>query len=274
MGRDDVAGLAAEMAFHVLFALFPFLIFSAAIFGFIGDLVGHDNLFSALMRLLAFLLPQEIQQVMDDWVAGVVNTRSVGLLTLGAAAALWSATGGVGTLIKGLNRSYRVAEDRPFWQARVMAVLTTVGLTAFMVAGVTAYAYGERLGRWVTDQLQLGEGFLTAWRFVQGPGVTAGLALYLVVLYAMLPNAGVGFRGALPGASFATVAWIMLTMAFSLYLSNFATYDATFGSLGAAVMLMAWMYAVSLILLVGGEINATLRDRRRRAGLYLRVIRP
>src|SRR5437660_12385955 len=89
ISADDIPGLAAEMAYHFLFALFPFLIFIAALVGFIGSWVGSDNLFVALIQLLAPLVPPEVQRVINEWVAGVVSTHSTGLLTFGAVGALW-----------------------------------------------------------------------------------------------------------------------------------------------------------------------------------------
>jgi membrane protein len=258
VGRDDVPGLAAEMAYHFLFALFPFLIFIAALVGFIGSWVGSDNLFVALIQLLAPLVPPEVQRVINEWVAGVVNTHSPGLLTFGAVGALWSASGGAGTLIKGLNRSYGVREDRPLPQTLLLAVLVTLVLALVMLSGVLLYTFGERFGSWLTVVLGGGEWFHSMWNLTRGPGVTVVLALLLLAVYALLPNVRVGWRRALPGTIFAIVAWIALTALFSTYLANFGSYEVTFGSLGAAVMLMFWMYAVSLILVIGGEINAAV----------------
>jgi len=260
-GRDDISGLASQMAYHFLFALFPFLIFIAAFVGFIGSWIGSDNLFSVLIQLLSPLVPPEVQRIINDWVSGVLNTHSPGLLTFGAIGSLWSASGGVGTLITGLNRSYGVREDRGLLQKLVLSVLLTLAFSLLMLIGIALYTYGERLGIWLMMTLNRGEGFHTAWNLARGPGVTVALALLLWALYALLPNVRVGWRSALPGAVFAMAAWITLTALFSIYLKNFGSYDVTFGSLGAAVMLMFWMYAVSLILLIGGEINAALMGR-------------
>lgn len=258
IGEDDVSGLAAEMSYRFLFALFPFFIFLAALLGFIGARVGQANLFSSVMVFIGTFAPGDVQQILDDWVSGVVGTQSPGLLTVGAAGALWGAASGVGTLMKGLNRAYDVDENRPFWQAQVLALLTTVALAALVAGGAVLYAFGEWLGAWLAAAFDLGAGFLAAWSFLRGPGVAIGLAIALVLLYAALPNTRVPLARAVPGAVVATVAWVGLTLGFSFYVHNFGSYDRTFGSLGTAVVLMVWMYAVGLILLVGGEINAVL----------------
>jgi membrane protein len=256
MGEHDVSGLAAEMAYRFLFALFPFLIFLAAVVGFVGARTGQQHLFDTIMTFMTVLAPPEIQQVVNDWVAGVVSTQSPGLLTVGVAGALWGAAGGVGTLIKGLNRAYGVEETRPFPKVQGMALLTTVVLALMMLVGAGLYLFGDWLGMLLAAQFGLGNAFLTFWALLRGPAVAVGLALLLVLVYAVLPNRDINGRQALPGAVAATTGWVLLTLGFSFYISNFGSYDRTFGSLGAAVVLMVWMYAVGLILLIGGEINA------------------
>lgn len=258
ISADDVPGLAAEMAFRFLFALFPFLLFLAALVGFVGARVGADNLFATAMDFIAVLAPPEVQHILDDWVAGVVASQSPGLLSLGAAGALWGAAGGIGTLVKGLNRAYDAETERPFWLAQGLALLTALVLAILMLGGIALYASGEWLGRLLAARLGLGDLFLVVWTVLRGPGVAASLALALLFIYAVLPNTRVGLRQAAPGALFATAGWVLLTLGFSLYLSNFGSYDRTFGSLGAAAILMLWMYFVSVVLLIGGELNALL----------------
>ncbi|MEA2639578.1 MAG: rane protein [Chloroflexota bacterium] len=262
ISADDVPGLAAETAYRFLFALFPFLIFLAALLGFIGARIGQEQLFTMLISFVAPVVPAEIQHVLNDWVAGVVHAQSGGLLTVGAAGALWGAAGGVGTLMKGLNRAYDVAENRPFLQAQALALGTTLLLAIFMVSGLALYAVGDWLGGRLASSLGLGAGFRTVWSILQGPGVAVGLWIVLLLLYRWLPNTNVKLRHAIPGALFAVVAWVAVTVGFSAYVTHFGSFDRTFGSLGAAVVLMFWMYAVGMILLIGGELNAILAGQK------------
>jgi len=256
ISADDISGLAAEMAYRFLFALFPFLIFVAALVGFVGARIGSQDLFSDVMDQISRLAPPEVARVLSDWISGVLKTQSTSLLTLGAAGALYGAAGGVGTLVKGLNRAHEVEETRPFWKMQAMALMTTLALALFMLGGVLLFTLGEWLGDWLASQLGLGEVFSAVWGLLTGPGMAAGLCIVLVVLYRVLPNTTIRVSQAIPGAVFATVAWVVLTLGFSFYLSHFGSYERTFGSLGTAVVLMVWMYFVGMILLIGGEINA------------------
>ena len=262
IGADDATGLAAEMAYHSLFALFPFLLFLAALLGFIGERVGTRDLFSKAMELITLLAPPEVQQVLADWTAAMLGTRSPGLLSVGAIGALWGAAGGTGTLIKGLNRAYGVKETRPAWKKIGLQLGATVG-----IGTATAVGVGLSLaGQWASQGLQ-NIPFLTielrgVVELARGPGVALGLGLILWLLYTLLPNTETRCWSTLPGAMFATLAWVALTAGFSFYLVKGGLPGWTFGSLSVGVVLMLWLYFVGLILIIGGEINALLSGRR------------
>jgi membrane protein len=265
IGKHDSMGLAAETAYRFLFALFPFLIFVAAFLGTVGQLIGAENLFSDFMAVIGLIAPPEIYQLLDDWVTSVIHTSSTSLMTLGAVGALYGATGGMGTVIKGVNRAYEVVETRPFWQVQAMALTAIVALTILILIGLVLFTAGERLGNWLVATFGLGEDFLTIWHACQGPAVFAGFGLVLVAIYRALPNTNIGLMNAIPGAIVAIAGWVVLTLGFSFYLSNFGNYNLIFGSLGAVVVLMVWMQLVALILLLGGEINALLAEGRARS---------
>jgi membrane protein len=270
IGDDDVPGLSAEMAYRFLFALFPFLIFLAAVVGFIGTWLGSTDLFAQVMQFVSPFFPPEVQVVLAEWVQGVQSTQSPGLLTAGVAGALWGAAGGVGTLIKGLNRAYDVVENRSFWRSQALSLLTTVVLVLLMVGGVAFVTIGERLITWAVDTFELGDRVWVLWNLIKGPGITVAFCVMLAVTYALLPNQRLALRHTWPGALAATIAWQLLTMGFGFYLTHFASFDEILGSLGAAFVLMFWMYAVGFILLVGGEINALVSGRKQeeRAATY------
>jgi membrane protein len=224
--------------------------------------VGYTNLFTLVMGFLTLLFPPEVQRLLGDWVAGVLLTQSTGLLTFGAVGALWGAAGGIGTFMKGLNRAYRVTENRPFWKTQMYSLMTTILMTVIMIGGVGLYTFGRSLGELIAADFGLGPKFLAAWEWIRVPAVDIGLVLVLVFMYRALPNVSVSWRGAVPGAVFAAVGWAVLTTGFSFYVGHFGSYDKTFGSLGAAVVLMVWMYMVGMILLLGGELNAAIGGRK------------
>ena len=263
ISTTDVMGLAGEMAYRFLFALFPFIIFVVAFVGFIGAKIGSSDLVSRVMALMALAFPEPVQEVLRDWGSQVLQTQSTGLLTFGAIGALIGATGGIGTLIKGLNRAYGVKETRPYWARYGMALLVTIVFTLVMLGGVAAFTIGELIVRWAVDHLGVDPEIWFWWNLIRGPGVAVGLAVVFMVIYGALPNRRLGIRHTWPGASLATLAWLVLTAGFGFYVTHIGSFDRTFGSLGAAVMLMVWMYAVGVIMLVGGHVNAMLGGVKR-----------
>jgi membrane protein len=259
---DDVMGLAAEMAYQFLFALFPFFVFLAALLGFVSAHTGQENLFGVVMRFSAILAPEEIQALVRDWVTTVVYSQSTGLLTFGALGAFVGAGVGIATLVKGLNRAHRVARDRPFWRAQVVFVLGILAYAGVMIAGVTIYTIGDWTVRRLAALGGLDPGFAEVWRLIHGPGVALGLFLVLLVLYSLLPYVWVDRRANAVAALFATVGWLVVTRGFSFYLSHLGIFGPTYGAFAATIILMVWMYAISTILLIGGEISAVLAGHR------------
>jgi len=255
---DDVPGLAAELSYQFLFALFPFFLFLAALLGFVGAHTGRADLFTQTMQFIATLAPTAVQQVIREWVYNVVYTQSTELVSAGIALCLFGSTAGIGTLGKGLNRAHRVHGGRPLWLGLLLALLITVALAATMLVGVMAFTLGQWAGPQLARDPRLAQGFLDFWELLRGPVLLVGLFAVLAVVYRVLPTARVTFRQALPGAAFAALAWFTLLHAFSFYLAHFGIFGPTYGALSVVIVLLVWLYAVSVILLVGGEINAML----------------
>ncbi len=249
-------GLAAEMAYNYLFALFPFFVFLAALLGFVGARVGHADLFTQVMLLVALLGPQEIQDLVRDWVYSVVYTQSPALLTLGAGLALFGATAGMSTLAKGLDRAHKSKTTRSWWKALLIAVLATLALDTVMLSGFLTYA----LGGWLMERLPASHEISAALRdgldLSRGLATAVGLFVVLTLLYAVLPNGTVAFRYAAGAALFVTLVWTVITRGFGLYLTYLGQFSGTYGAFSAVIVLMVWLYAVSTVLLIGAELSA------------------
>ena len=253
---DDLMGLAAEMAYNYLFALFPFFLFLAALLGFVGTRIGHADLFTLVMTFIAVLGPEEIQDLVRGWVHAVVDTESPGLLTLGAGLSLLGSTAGISTLAKGLDRAHKSKTGRNFWVGLLIALLATLSLHTVMLSGFLTYALGE----WLLDRVAAGYGLSgdvhTTLDMLRGPAITAGLFAVLTVLYWALPTTRVRVAYAAAGALFATVAWTAITRGFGIYLLYLGHFSGTYGAFAAGIVLMVWMYGVSTVLLIGAEISA------------------
>jgi membrane protein len=250
--EDNAFGRAAELAYFFLLALFPFLIFLLSVFSFLSGLQ------EALLDWLAQVMPGEAMQLVADWVENVVGDRSGGLLSLGLLGALWAASTGMAAVINALNTAYDVEEGRPFWKARLVAIGLTISLSVFIVGGQVLIMFGDWLALWLAGLVGLGDTFIAVWRYVD---YLIGLLLLTIgvgLIYHFAPNVKRKWRLITPGAIFAVVTSIIVSTLFSFYLRVAPSQSATYGSLGAVIVLMLWLYLLGLALFIGGEINSVI----------------
>src|SRR6185503_6387388 len=250
--KDNVVGAAAELSYYFLLALFPLLIFLTSIIGF---LPGVDN---SLLIALEKALPPDAMRLVREVLEDVVSHRSGGLLSFALIGTLWAASSGMVSLMEALNVAYDAKENRPFWKRRLIALGLTLILAVLVLGGSALIMLGHRIGGWLESKLSLSGAFAFVSNTV---GYLTGCGLLLsgiLLLYYFAPNVDLSKRRVIPGALFASVGIVMGSLLFSLYLRIAPSASATYGSLGAVVTLMLWLYITGLLLLVGGEINSEL----------------
>ena len=197
----------------------------------------------------------------------VLGEEKPGLLSFGLVAALWAASGGMGSTMKAMNRAYDVEETRPFWKRTALSVGLTILTGSFFIGAFVLAVVGQALESTVAEALALGSELraaLVVGRFVIA---VALLALAIALLYWAAPNAKLPFKWLTPGSVLFVVCWIIGSLAFGWYVSNFGSYNATYGTLGGVVVLMIWFYLTALILLAGAELNALLAQKEEPAAV-------
>jgi membrane protein len=244
---------AAELAYYFLLALFPMLIFLTSLIGFLPD--AQENIF----RALASVMPGDAMKLVHETIRDVVRNRSGGLISFGALGALWAASGGVSAVMNALNVAYDAKEERSFWKVRLIAIGLTVSLAMLIVGGVILIMFGDRFSEWMAARLSLGVAFTVFWGVVDYLLGLVFVFLGLQFIYYFGPNIKQGWRWITPGAVFAVVSLIIASMLLSLYLRYGPSYSATYGSLGAVIVLMLWLYLMGAVVIIGGEINAKIR---------------
>jgi len=248
-GEDDVLGASAELGYYFLLALFPMLIFLTSLIGFIPDL--QASIFHELRRLA----PSDAMRVVNETMEDVVSKRGGGWLSFGILGTLWAASTGTAALIDTLNRAYEVKETRSYWKIRLIALALTVGLSLVVVLSSAIIMLSDRLPVWLGARLGISGGLLGWWTAVDYLLGLALLALATGTIYRFGPDLKGKCRWITPGSIFAAVAAAIASWLFSLYLRLAPSYSATYGSLGAVVVLMLWLYLIGLVILIGGEIN-------------------
>ena len=260
---DDLMGLAAEMAYRFLFALFPLLLFMAASLGFVGEAVGLDDILSELLEQSEPLLPPEVYSMLERYVQGLLQEQSPSFLAIGILGTLWGAAGGVGTLIKALNRAYDVERPRPLWRRQLLALIVVALLPPAAMSFFIVAVLGRVIAEALTNLFRIGPAVSLAFTYGRWPVLMVLLLLGLSLLYHVLPHVNHQYRWSLPGSAFATMSWTIVTFAFSVYLANFNNYDVTYGSFGTVMIFMLWLYLVSVVMLIGAEINSLLEPQQR-----------
>ena len=253
---DNVFGTAAELAYFFLLSLFPLLIFLASLVGFLPGL--RENILASLGKAM----PDDAMRIVEHTLRDAVGKRSRGLLSFGFIASLLAASNGVVALIGTLNIAYEVKERRPYWKLWLIAIALTIGLSVLVIAGALLIMFGDRLSRLSSGLLGLRSPMFSVWRAVD---YLIGVALLLVAIeaaYYFGPDRNQRWQWITPGAVFAVVATAIGSVLFGLYLRLGPSYSATYGSLGAVIVLMLWLYLVGLAVLIGGEINGAIEAAR------------
>jgi membrane protein len=251
---DDCLGKAAQLSYAFLFALFPFLLFLTTLLGYLPV----PNLMEQIIALLAAVLPGDALHLIQDNIRTLVTTQHGGLLSFGIFAALWTAASAIRVIIETVNRAYGVQDGRPFWKVWGIALLFTIGLPLFMLVSMSLVVFGPQIGGWMAAQIGLGALFQGLWNVLRWLVSLVLLLVAMAPVYAWAPDVAHAWRWITPGAVFAILATLLTSLGFSYYVTHFGSYDATYGSIGAVIVLLTWMYLTGLFLLVGGEINAAI----------------
>src|SRR5919205_3981506 len=190
-----------------------------------------------------------------------------GKLSFGILATLWAAANGMGAISDSLNAAYDLKETRPWWKVRLIAVGLTLALSFLIISSLVLVLYGHDLADAVAGRFGLGEAFALAWKVLQWPIVLAFVLLAFALIYYFAPDSHrQDWKWITPGAIVGVALWLLISFAFKTYLEFFNSYSATYGSLGAVIILMLWFYFTGIAILVGGEMNSEIENEMARQG--------
>lgn len=260
----DLAGVAAELAFRMFLALFPFFIFVASLSAFIADKLDMENPTDEIMSLIGDSLPADVSSVLRNELTSVLDSSNAGLVSIGVLAAIAAASSGFNTIMKSMNRIYGIQEGRPFLLRYLISMVLTVLAGSVFVTAFLLFILGQLYGPDLAGKIGLGGVAAQLVYYGRWPAAMIVVMLAVDFLYWVTPNQRGGFLWVTPGGVIFTLGWLAATFLFGLYVSRFGSYNATYGALGAVVILMLWFYMTSLILFVGAEVNAVLSKHVKR----------
>jgi len=262
---DDGWAMASHLAISALMALFPFLIFATTLASFLGA----DAFAETAVHLVFDTWPDQIAEPISREVVNVLTIQRGDLLTYGAALAAYFASNGVEALRTSLNRAYRVVETRSIWKRRTQSLffvlIATIGFVIISILLVFApliARFLEARFEWIQPYM----GTITLWRFIIASLV---IVLGLIAVHIWLPDGKRRLIDLVPGIIFTLIAWLIGSTVFAAYLDNFASYVTTYAGLASIMVAVVFLYIVSAIFILGGELNASIRrylDARARVG--------
>ena len=253
---DEISAMSSQLAYNLLLSFFPFLILLLTILGY-SSIKSQD-----ILAILRNILPSEVFGLIKKTIIEIVDIKRGGLLSISMIITIWTASNGFNAVIRCLNKAYDEKEERSFFKVQLTSILCTLGLALIIIIALTLLVFGDIGGDFLKEHFKypnLIENLLDFARYF------TGLIVMLVVFNAMYkytPSKRLTFKETFPGAVFSTVGWILTSFGFSYYINHFGNYSKIYGSIGAIIALMSWLYLSSIIILIGGEINATITYRK------------
>jgi membrane protein len=258
--EDNLTDWAAALTYYSVLAIFPALIVLVSILGLVGESATQpliDNLGTVAPGPAKDIFTSALKNLQGDQGAAGV------LFVVGLVGALWSASGYVGAFMRASNAIYDIDEGRPVWKTLPVRVSLTLVLLTLLAISTIAVVLTGGLAAKVGDLVGLGSTAVTVWNIAKWPVLLVVVSFMFALLYWAAPNVKhPGFRWVSPGGLLAVVAWLIASGAFALYVSNFSSYNKTYGALGGVVVFLVWLWISNIVILLGAEFNAELERQR------------
>ena len=259
---DLMTQWAAALTYYSLLSLFPALLFAVAVLGYFGQ---QSLVTEAADYLKEVGAPPETVNAITSALESAIRERSTaaGALVLSLVTTLLGATGAFNSAGQALNRVWRVEEGRGYVKRKLVNLLWTLTLLALMLVTLVLVFLGGDLAADVLGLIGLGDNAATVWAYVRWPAALLSAMLIYAIVYYAAPNVEVrNWRYITPGAAFGVPAWILASAGFFFYVSEFASYSATYGAFAAVVILLIWLWLTNVVLLFGAELNVVVDLRR------------
>lgn len=255
---DELPTYASALAFQLFFSLFPFLLFLIALIGVL-DL---QPFFDWLRQQAELVLPRAAVELVNPAI-DQLQTQKAGLFSVAILVALWTASAGVRSTMDAMNKAYGVKEGRPAWKRFPLSLFYTLGIALVLLLAAGLMVLGPQVMNWLAQQVGLERIVVILWTWLRWPVAVLLLMMVVAAVYYVAPDVEQEFRFITPGSVLAVLVWILASLGFGFYVQNFADYNATYGSIGAIIIFLFYLYISSAVLLFGAELNAVIEHQAR-----------
>jgi membrane protein len=254
--EDNLTDWAAALTYYGVLAIFPALIVLVSILGLVGESATQP-----LIDNLGSVAPGPAQEIFTNAIKNLQGSQGAAgvAFIIGLVAAIWSASGYVAAFMRASNAIYDMPEGRPVWKTLPVRVGLTVLLLVLLAISTVAVVLTGGLAEKVGDLIGLGDTAVTVWNIAKWPVLLLVVSFMFAVLYWAAPNVKQpGFRWLSPGGILAVLGWLIASLAFALYVSNFGSYNKTYGTLAGPIVFLVWLWISNIVILLGAEFNAEL----------------
>lgn len=264
IGQQRLPGLASEMAYNAMLALFPGILALLTAIGLFGV---SESTFQELANQISQIAPQDALTLIQNFIGTIDHTKNQSLFSVSFLVSLWAASSGVSAAMSALDQIYQVPSQRlrPFWKAKLISLVLTLGTIQLMVLAALLVFVGDFIVQMVANQSgAMQPGVLALWNLLTWPLALGMIALTCGFIYRYGPSRWMVGTPILPGALLAAVFWAILSGLFRFYVSHFGSYNRAYGAIGAVIVLLLWLYLSSLVILIGAQVNVTVGETMRR----------
>lgn len=253
---DEIDALAAQVTYYLLLSFFPFLLLLLSMLGY-SDLQSKD-----VLIYLSQIMPKNSFDLIYTTVIEVFDSTNGNLLPLSIMGLIWTGSSGFRSIMRGLNKAYDEKETRPYWKTLSISMLFMIGLALAIIGVVALIVFGQTIGGVIQSRFDVSSSFILGFDILRYIVILGGMIFIFAALYHFTPCRRLTFKEVMPGAIFTTLGWLVSSLGFAYYVNNFNNYSGVYGGIGAVIVLMLWLYITSIIILVGGEINAQVAFQR------------
>lgn len=246
--KDDVFALASQLAYYLLLSFFPFMLFLMTLAGF-SRLNSRD-----ILEGLNVMLPKSVLELTQSTIKEIFDNQYRGLLWVSVFLMIWTSSSAFKAVIKSVNKAYDFKEDRSFIRVSIISMLGIFGLAMIIILALGMLVFGNLIGYYLNNH-SFYKLVIILWGIFRYVFIVIVMVFIFMVIYKLAPAKRLTWKEVVPGAVFSTLGWVLVSYGFSFYIDNFNNYSRFYGSLGAVFALMTWLFIISIIFILGVEIN-------------------
>jgi len=252
--KDDVFALSSQLAYYLVLSFFPFMLF-------LMTLVGLSDLSSVeILEGLSVILPKKILELTQSTVKEVSDNQYTGLLGISIVLMIWTSSSAFKAIIKSVNKAYNIKENRSFIKISIISMLGILALALIIILALIMLVFGNVIGEYIKSADKFYEIIFILWNIFRYVFIFIIMIVIFATIYRLAPAKKLTWKEVIPGSIFSTLGWILVSFIFSFYIDNFNNYSRFYGSLGAVFILMTWLFLISMIIILGVEINFVIAE--------------